>query len=319
MATEIASQKPQRLIVHDESPLAYMLDTQRFEHSYRIATAISQQSLLPDHLRLDRNKQPLPREAVAANCLRIVNQAIRWNVDPFALVDETYVVAGRLGYQGKLIIAIVNARAGLVGRLSYEFTGRGTANLAVTVSGTFRGSRSPQSATLTLKQAKTPNKMWITDPEQKLIYSAVTRWARRFCPEVLLGILTEDDIDRIESRAEAIDVEPVTSLDDLAERMASPAPAPAPEPEPEPEPQPQAEEPPKPEPTPEAEPEPDPQAEHDALLARIKAASGIIDTKKVASEIDAHPYLTDEMRSGLYHVVNTKIQAIRDSRGNRSN
>jgi len=202
----------ERLIVHDDGPNANLFDTAKFEQCYRIAQAMSQMSILPEHLKTTGSKNNLkfltPKE-IAANCFRIVNQAVRWGMDPYAIIDETYVVAGKLGYQGKLIAAVVNTRArGLKGRLNYEHTGAGD-DMEVTVSGNLDGE--VKTITLCVRDAKTQNDMWRTDPEQKLCYSGATKWARRHCPEVMLGILTDDDLDRIaESRPQK-----VNSLDEL--------------------------------------------------------------------------------------------------------
>lgn len=35
--------------------------------------------------------------------------------------------------------------------------------------------------------------MWTSDPDQKLWYSGVLKWARRHCPEVVLGVRAEDE------------------------------------------------------------------------------------------------------------------------------
>ncbi|MEM9369106.1 MAG: recombinase RecT, partial [Planctomycetota bacterium] len=95
-------------------------------------------------------------------------------------------------FDGKLIAAIVNKLANLSGRLSYEFEGEGD-NLAVTVSGTFAGESEPKTVRVTVKEAKTDNQMWKKDPHQKLVYTGATRWARRHCPEVILGIVSDDE------------------------------------------------------------------------------------------------------------------------------
>jgi hypothetical protein len=114
MSTGLTTQpKNEKLIVHDNSPAAYMFDTARFEHCYRIAKVMASASLLPDHLCIDKSKKELPIEMIYGNCFMIVNQAIRWGMDPFALPAETYVVGNKLGFQGKLIAAVINARAGL--------------------------------------------------------------------------------------------------------------------------------------------------------------------------------------------------------------
>jgi hypothetical protein len=186
-------------VVEDHGAQAYLFDTARFEHLQRVAQLMANSALTPAHL-----KGSTPAESMA-NCFRVTNQAIRWGFDPFAICDETYVVHGRLGYQGKLVAAVVNARAGLKERLKYEFTGKDD-SLAVTVIGQFANEDKPRTIDLTLQQAmmlsgkKSDNHLFRTNPKQKLIYSGATIWARAHCPEVLLGALTEDDLEAIAAR-----------------------------------------------------------------------------------------------------------------------
>lgn len=188
----------ERLVSHDEGRNAHLFDTARFEQSQRVAMAMANSNLLPKHLLGVDGDPDRSRMQSQANCLRIVNQAIRWGFDPFAIMDETYVVHGKLGYQGKLVAAVVNARAGLKSRLKYTFAGKkGTDEFEVTVKGHFDGEDEPCEITLSVGQAKTDNKMWKTDPEQKLCYSGATKWARRYCPEILLGVATDDDLEHI--------------------------------------------------------------------------------------------------------------------------
>lgn len=194
-------------VVEDNSAIANLMDTARFEHMFRIANAMAAASLIPEHLVGKKKGGEITHftaEEVRANCFLIVNQSLRWGFDPFAVMPETYVVGGKLGYQGKLIAAVVNSRANLEGRLRYSFTGtKGTPGFTITVTGTFRGDAKPSEVTLSVEQAKTQNDMWTKDPEQKLIYSGAVRWARRHCPEIVLGVYTDDDLDRIAEREAA--------------------------------------------------------------------------------------------------------------------
>jgi hypothetical protein len=188
----------QRLLVHDDGPTAYLFDSARFEQMYRIAKAMASASLLPDHLAKDpKTKEWLPDERVVGNCLLVVNQSIRWGFDPFAVMPETYVVGNKLGFQGKLVAAVVNYRAPLLQRLRYEFSGSGD-DRTVTVIGWFKGEDSPRTVDCRLKDVRTDNKMWRADPDQKLCYTGVTKWARRHCPEIMLGVLTDDDLERMQ-------------------------------------------------------------------------------------------------------------------------
>lgn len=189
-----------------------LLNPEQLEQCLKLADLMSAMSLLPDHLRFEgsgQNKKALSTEQIRANCFRIVNQALRWQVDPFALLDCTYVVGGKLGYEGKLVAAIVNTRGGLDTQLNYEFSGSGN-DRTVTVSAVINGEI--KTVELKFKDAVTYGKdgkqsaQWTRDPDQKLCYSGATKWARRHCPQVILGILTDDDVDKIaaeEPKAEA--------------------------------------------------------------------------------------------------------------------
>jgi hypothetical protein len=190
MSTELST------TVASQDTTVAVMDSGKFGHMQRIAKAMASSELTPKHLRNSNF------DVTTANCLRVVNQAVRWELDPFAVIDETYVVHGRLGYQGKLVAAVVNARAGLAGRLRYEYKGEGMGR-TVTVIGRFADEDFDRTIDLSVSQAKTDNDMWKKDPDQKLMYSGVTKWARRHCPEIMLGVMTDDDIDRIQQAAAA--------------------------------------------------------------------------------------------------------------------
>jgi hypothetical protein len=207
-------------VVEDNSAVSYLLDTARFEHMQRIASAMASASLIPKHLKGKDNDPSRVHAQTVGNCFLVVNQAVRWNMDPFAIAPETYEVGGKLGYSGKLVAAVVNARAGLSARLDYKFEGSGD-NRKVIVSATFKGEAEPKVMELVLKDAKTDNFMWTKDPDQKLVYSGSIKWARRWCPEVVLGVLTEDDLERIAAER-ATDVTPRPRRSDYIATEARP-------------------------------------------------------------------------------------------------
>lgn len=186
MSTDLQHQ-PQPQAISYGGPLGNLLDGDRFEQLQRVSRLMANSSLTPKHLRGQNEAETI------GNCFRVVNQAIRWGFDPFAVADESYVVQGKLGYQGKLVAAVVNARAGLAGKLRATYSGSGMQR-TVTIFGKFRDEAEPREISLTLQQAKTSNQMWEKDPDQKLYYSGVIKWARRHCPELILGTLTEDEL-----------------------------------------------------------------------------------------------------------------------------
>ena len=87
----------------------------------------------------------------------VVQQAIRWNMDPFAVAQECSVIQGKLMHSGKLVAAVVNTRGNLTQRLSYEYSGQ-EGTRAIIVSGQLQGEAAPRTVRVTLTSAKTTAK-----------------------------------------------------------------------------------------------------------------------------------------------------------------
>ncbi len=218
--------KEVRVVVSDTQ----ILDTGMFEQMQRIALSMSEASILPDHLVAhpwwDPKNKMSPAERMQtrdklgadefragmaeakkrtiANCFLVVEQSVRWGMSPFAVAPETYVVGGKLAFQGKLVLAVVNELAGLEKRLDFEWSGEGKTR-QITIRGRFKGDPVERVDTIVWDKVKTDNKMWAADPDQKLLYTGVLHWARRWCPEVVLGVKTIEDLERIvEDEARAL-------------------------------------------------------------------------------------------------------------------
>jgi hypothetical protein len=196
------------------------LDTARFEHMQRIATVMAASSLVPETLRKD-----LEREAVLANCFLVVNQAVRWGMDPFAVAQCCSVVHGRICYEGKLVHAVIEAKLGV--RLKYAFDeGKGDA-LGVTVSGQLPGEDEERTVDGTVAQWKTNgnNSPWSSPANWKrqLRYRGAREWARAHAPAVLLGVYSDDEMDGLVVRR-ARDITPAAAPLGAAPQAQLPAP-----------------------------------------------------------------------------------------------
>ncbi len=129
-----------------------------------------------------------------ADCLMVIQQAIRWQMDPFAVAQECSVIQGKLMHSGKLVAAVVNARGNLTQRLSFEYRGAGPER-TITVKGLLQGEAHPRDVEVTLKNAQTNNRVWQTQPDQQLMYHGVRVWARRHTPELMLGVYSPEEFD----------------------------------------------------------------------------------------------------------------------------
>jgi hypothetical protein len=127
-------------------------------------------------------------------CLFVVEQAMRWNMSPYAVATEMSFPQGKPMFSGKLVAAAVQSSGTIQGRMHYAYSGSG-ADRAVTVSATLRGEAEPVSVDVRLADAKTSNQHWTKSPDQMLAYHGARVWARRYAPEVMLGVYAPEEFD----------------------------------------------------------------------------------------------------------------------------
>lgn len=141
---------------------------------------------LPKHLR----DQP-------GACLGVAMQAFRWDMDPFAVANKSYSVNDRLAYEAQLVAAVVHLRAPIVGRPEYTYEGDRGSTRRCTVTcvmqdGSERSYTSPEVGSITTKNSP----LWKQDEDQQLGYYSIRSWARRYAPEVILGVYTPDEAEQ---------------------------------------------------------------------------------------------------------------------------
>ena len=165
------------------------LDVNRFEFAQRVATMLSKSTMVPEHFRNN-----------VGNCVIALNLAERFMADPFMVMQNVYVVHGKPGLEGKLVIALVN-QCGKFSPLQYKFTrdndGKAT---ACTAYATHLETKEELEQTVTWSMvhaegwdAKSGSK-WLTMPELMFQYRSATFFARVYCPEVILGMQTTEEI-----------------------------------------------------------------------------------------------------------------------------
>jgi hypothetical protein len=176
-----------------------LFDTGIFDQMGLIASKLATSSLIPETLRGVRKGQQFtahPAEQVAANCFRIVEQAQRWGMSPFAVVDCASVVHGKLMWEGKLIAAALEATMKI--RLDYDYSGSGTARKVV-VSGKFPDEEKVRTVEGSVADWKTDQ--WKGAAfDQRLAYRGAREWARRYAPAAILGVYSPDEMDESQMR-----------------------------------------------------------------------------------------------------------------------
>lgn len=198
-------------VINDQySPMQIALDDTLFGQCHRLAQIMASGACtVPKHL-----------QGNVGDCFAIVGQALRWGFDPYAVAQKTHLVNGTLGYEAQLIIAVINGKAPIVGRLKFEYYGDWSkvktktdspADVGVRVSATMRGDDEPTVLDLSMAQVGTVRNspLWTADPRQQLAYLAAKRWARLYCPDVVLGLYSEDELQ--DRNAQPKDVTPTST------------------------------------------------------------------------------------------------------------
>lgn len=161
-------------------------------------------------------------------CLAVALQAIEWNMSPFSVANKSYVTNDRLNYESQLIHAVVEARAPLRERLQCRYEGEGEDRVCI-VWGTFKGEVKPREhKSPPLKQVRPPmgdrgikgSPLWAKKPDVQLFYDTSRDFCRIYCPDVLLGVYTRDEVEQYGIGEEARDVTPAAPESAaLAERL----------------------------------------------------------------------------------------------------
>ena len=191
------------------NPNQLMLDDSLFTKCERLASIMASGSCtIPKHL-----------QGKVGDCFAIIGQSLRWGMDPFAVAQKTHLVNGTLGYEAQLVIAVINAKAPIVGRLKFDYFGDWSKvkskddksdNVGVVVSAVMQGDDEPTTLSISMAQIGTVRNspLWTADPRQQLAYLGAKRWARLYCPDVILGVYTPDELADRPSEPKLVAPEP---------------------------------------------------------------------------------------------------------------
>ena len=181
------------------------LNVARFEHAQRVARVLAESTMVPQHFQKN-----------TGNCIIALNLAQRLEVDVFMLMQSLYIVHGRPGIEGKLVIALV-AGNGRFGHLQYKFEGNGKTEKGVERPGKCIASAKdlksgqiiegpPVTWEMAVAEGWTKGKSfrdgsgempskWQTIPQLMFMYRAATFFARVHCPGALFGLKTSEELE----------------------------------------------------------------------------------------------------------------------------
>ena len=165
-------------------------DAEQFELAQRVCKGLSTATLLPPAY-----------QGNMGNVLIAYGYAKRLRMDPLMVMQNLHVIHNRPVMSSALLIAVINQSKMFAGPLEYEEVGEpdkdtwGMRAVAYTHEG-----RRVQGPAVTMAIAKADGwvnrngSKWKTMPEQMLRYRAAAWFARTICPELTLGLQTEEEV-----------------------------------------------------------------------------------------------------------------------------
>lgn len=211
--TTAVALRAERAVVEDTIPV---FDTARFEHYGRIASVMARASLVPDTLKGNSF------EEAQANCFQVVELADRLGFSPFAVAQCASIVYGKLMLEGKLVAAALETKLAKENfYLRHYYTGEwGKDDYRIYVTDVdldeeqifklkphikFPGLRIVDGSVgewKTLEKDKSTKGNWRNQPDVQLQYRGDRTWARLFKAAIILGVLTDDEMDDFSARQE---------------------------------------------------------------------------------------------------------------------
>lgn len=205
----------------------------QFEATMRIAKAYAASNFIPDSYRFKGGK-PLPMESVLANCTIALEMATRMGANPLMVMQNLYIVHGQPAFSSKFLIASINASKRF-SPLRYEFKGtEGTPDYACRAYAYEANDTEHKerlegdwiSMAMAAKEgwSTKPGSKWATMPGQMLRYRAAAFWQRAYCPEISMGLISQEEAEDMRyTQYEEIPNQPRTlaSMAAVAQKNAS--------------------------------------------------------------------------------------------------
>lgn len=171
-----------------QDAISFYFNPHIYKQCDRVAGMLAGSTVIPKHLQGNRS-----------NCFMVVAAAFRWRKDPMLVAQHTFVTPnGTLGYEGKLIAAIINTSGQLApnadgspGKLKYEYFGQeDTPGRGIRVYARLKGESQDREIKGTVaKWATTHNgSPWPKQPDEQLAYRGARAWGRKHTPELVLGM-----------------------------------------------------------------------------------------------------------------------------------
>lgn len=135
------------------------------------------------------------------NCLIAIELSNRLKLSPFLVMQNMHVIQGRPSWSSSFIISCINGSGRFSGPLKFEMDANRTKCRAWAVEKVSGEKLVGPLITMEMAQSEgwlsKNGSKWKTMPELMLRYRAAAFFGRLYCPEIINGMLTEDEAQDI--------------------------------------------------------------------------------------------------------------------------
>lgn len=213
------TEKKELTVAPAETTLSVFSGEKNFKNAMQMATQLAKSDMIPT---IYKNKPE--------NCIIALELSNRLKLSPFLVMQNMYIVQGKPSWSSSFIISCINGSGRFTGPLKFEMdTGR-TKCCAYATEKTSGEKLVGPLITMEMAQAEgwlgKNGSKWKTMPELMLRYRAAAFFGRLYCPEIINGMLTDDEAEDVRplDETEVTDVfaEPETQeVDPKLEKLAN--------------------------------------------------------------------------------------------------
>lgn len=187
---EVQATEKQHVNLQTDFSLGIFGTSDNFKMAWQMAQALSQSTVVP------KDFQGNP-----ANCLIAIEQSNRLHMSPFMVMQNLYVIQGRPSWSSKFLIAMINGSGKFDQELQFEEVRDKNGKPFSCLAWTMKDGRRVDGMTVDMDMADAEGWLgkngskWKTMPQLMLRYRAASFFSSLNCPELTLGIYTQEEIE----------------------------------------------------------------------------------------------------------------------------
>lgn len=177
-------------ITNTDTTLSVFSGEENFKNAMVMAEQLSKSDMIPTVYK-----------GKPENCIIALELSNRLKLSPFLVMQNMYIVQGKPSWSSSFIISCINGSGRFTGPLKFEMDANRTKCRAYATEKISGEKLVGPLITMEMAQAEgwlgKNGSKWKTMPELMLRYRAAAFFGRLYCPEIINGMLTDDEAQDI--------------------------------------------------------------------------------------------------------------------------